>query len=73
MGINITAKSELEAEDPKNLQAHEVREWIRQVPDGATITPITHDFGNQRDPWVVLTGLRATWSEVRHVAGDGGE
>lgn len=42
-----------------------VREWLTNVPDGATITHIVRDFGNQRDPDVRLIGLRASWSETR--------
>jgi hypothetical protein len=45
--------------------AHEVKAWIMQVPNGATVAPIIKDFGTQRDPDERLIGLRAEWSEGR--------
>lgn len=40
-------------------------DWIRDLPPAAALSPITVDKGSQRDPWPVLVGLRATWTEER--------
>ena len=63
--LNVECQSEIRAEEGDDLTAQTVRGWLGSVPDGASLTPITVDRGNQRDPWIVLVGLRATWSESR--------
>lgn len=40
-------------------------QFITDLPADAVLEPITVDQGNQRDPWPVLVGLRATWEEDR--------
>lgn len=40
-------------------------DWIRDLPADAVLSSVTVDKGNQRDPWPVLVGLRATWEEER--------
>lgn len=39
--------------------------WVRDLPANAALSPITVDKGSQREPWPVLVGLRATWTEER--------
>lgn len=65
-GINVEMSSAVEVKPGESLQASEVREWIAHVPNGATITAVTRQMGHQRDPYDVLVGLTAKWSEVRH-------
>lgn len=40
-------------------------DFVTGLPASAVLSPITVDKGNQRDPWVVLVGLRASWEEER--------
>lgn len=64
--MNVDCKSSIEAnEGRKVLLAADVREWLSELPDGAVLSTITRDFGNQRDPEVRLVGLRASWSETK--------
>lgn len=62
--MSIDCVSRLEA-DGDYLHAKKVRDWVADLPDGAVITQIIRDFGNQRDPELRLVGLRASWSEQR--------
>ena len=64
MSVDCTSKVEADP-DARQLHVADVREWLDNLPNGATLHAITRDFGNQRDPEVHLTGLRATWSESR--------
>lgn len=63
--INVEMSSEIRTERDGMLLASDVKPWLDRLPDGAVLTQIIEDRGNQRDPWPVLVGLRATWSEVR--------
>lgn len=45
--------------------SHALAQFIGGLPADATLSPITTDKGHQRDPWVVLVGLRASWEEER--------
>jgi len=65
MKVECSSKVGGERGDTEQLIAADVREWIKSVPDGAVISPISHDKGNQRDPWPVLVGLYARWEEAR--------
>lgn len=40
-------------------------DWITGLPAHATLSAIEWDNGSQRDPWTVLVGLRAEWTEER--------
>lgn len=62
--ITVASTAEFKATDPLTA-SDELRTWLRDIPDGAEITPITRDIGDQRDPWHILVGLRAKWQEVR--------
>lgn len=63
--MNVECKSRLEP-GGDFVQAVEVKAWVADLPDGATIEAVSRDFGTQRDPDVRLVGLRASWSETRH-------
>lgn len=52
-----------DAEVPLTLN-QAFREWVQALPDHAVLTPITRDKGDQREPWPVLVGLRAAWTET---------
>lgn len=66
-GINVECNSSMSAETPDSyITAEAVRSWLEGIPNGAHIHAQMRDFGSQRDPEPRLTGLRATWSEVRH-------
>jgi hypothetical protein len=43
----------------------ELMNWLSRLPDDAVLQHVTFDKGNQRDPWVLLVGLLATWEEER--------
>lgn len=45
----------------KSLTPEELRDWIRDVPDDATLTPLMGDRGSQRDPDRYLRGMKAVW------------
>lgn len=62
MSIDCTARIEAEGD---YLHAIRVREFVASLPDGAVISAVIKDFGNQRDPEPRLVGLRASWSEER--------
>lgn len=49
----------------ERITAGEITAWIARLPKQALISAIEHDKGSQRDPWPVLVGLRATWTESR--------
>ena len=63
--INVECSSSVTAESGDYLDADTVRQWLQSVPNGATLSQIIKDLGNQRDPQPVLIGLRASWSETR--------
>lgn len=65
MSLSVDCRSEVRADSEHYLLASEVRSWIMQLPNGATLAPIIKDFGTQRDPDERLIGLRAEWSEGR--------
>jgi len=56
-------QSEIRANKGETLTAESVQRWIDQVPHDAELAAIQEDRGNQRDPWLVLVGLRATWGD----------
>lgn len=43
----------------------ELTDFIKGLPADAVLSPITIDQGSQREPWLVLVGLRAEWEEAR--------
>lgn len=45
--------------------SRELCAFLQDLPAEAVLTPLTVDQGNQRDPWHVLVGLRASWEEQR--------
>lgn len=43
----------------------ELMNWLSRLPDDAELQHLTFDKGDQREPWILLVGLRATWEEDR--------
>jgi hypothetical protein len=63
---SVQCSSEYRTDDNQPLAATpDLVDFITGLPEGAPLTPITVDKGNQRDPWPVLVGLRAQWQEQR--------
>lgn len=62
----VKCVSEFRTESAEQLTASRaLTEFIRDLPADAVLAPVTVEKGNQRDPWPVLVGLRATWEEER--------
>lgn len=65
MMISVTLTSQVKAAANEKITASQIREWVANIPDTATIEAITQERGHQRDPYSVFVGLRATWTETR--------
>jgi hypothetical protein len=66
MAVEVKCTSEFRPEEREPLEASiELVRWIGDLPAGAVLAPVTVDVGNQRDPWPVMVGLRANWTETR--------
>jgi hypothetical protein len=64
--ITVKLSAEFQTEDGDQLTAtREYTDWVADLPSSAELHPVTVDKGNQRDPWPVLVGMRATWEEQR--------
>lgn len=61
----VECTSTVKAEGDGHLTAGAVASWVAGLPGDAKVTHLTRDIGNQRDPWIVLVGLKATWKEKR--------
>ena len=64
MGVNIECHATFAGDDRLEIN-DEIRDWIINLPDGATLDPVLRDFGSQRGPELRLVGLKASWSEVK--------
>lgn len=65
MDFEVTCKAAVRTEDSGQLTAVAVADLLRDVPPDARLFSIMHDKGTQRDPYPVLVGLRAVWTERR--------
>lgn len=63
--MDVKCTSKVEAEPGDYLTAGLVKAWAADLPPDATVSHLTRDLGSQRDPYVVLVGLRAAWTETR--------
>lgn len=61
----VVCTSEFRAEGDALTADRMLTEWITCLPTHAVLAPTTVDKGSQRDPWPVMVGLRATWTEER--------
>jgi hypothetical protein len=62
----LKCSTEFVTGDNEQLTAdQDLTDFIRNLPADAKLSPVIHDKGNQRDPWPVLVGLRASWEEER--------
>ena len=66
MSATVKCSAEFRPGGDEQLTADRaLTDWIANLPAYATLSKIEIDKGNQRDPWPVLVGLRATWEEER--------
>lgn len=61
----VRCSAEFRPGDEQLFVSQELEDFISGIPSGALLSPVIVDKGNQRDPWPVLVGLRATWEEGR--------
>jgi hypothetical protein len=52
------------ASKDQRLDVDDARSWLATIPSDAVLSPRLTDIGSQRDPWAILNGLSATWTEV---------
>jgi hypothetical protein len=66
VNVDCSSRFVLDGVPPQALTVTpDLRAWLGDLPDGATLSAVIRDVGTQRDPEPRLIGLRATWSETR--------
>lgn len=63
--VQVTLTSEVKAAGSEKLTAGHVQAWVNALPSDAQLEPLTRSSGDQRDPYQVFVGLKATWTETR--------
>lgn len=62
--VHCTATFRPNPTDPL-LATIELSRWLDSLPADAVLSAVQVDKGSQRDPEIVLVGIRAVWDEVR--------